>query len=62
MLVTHDTKVASKTERVLFMSDSMIVGEIKLEKFNSNDLKERENKLISWLLKLMTYSIFDAKI
>ncbi|MCC0628707.1 MULTISPECIES: hypothetical protein [unclassified Clostridioides] len=62
MLVTHDAKVASKTERVLFMSDSMIVGEIKLEKFNSNDLKERENKLISWLLKLMTYSIFDAKI
>lgn len=52
MLVTHDVKVAAKTERVLFMSDGMIVGEIKLGKFNSNDLKERENKLISWLSEL----------
>ncbi|NMS89446.1 ABC transporter ATP-binding protein [Clostridioides difficile] len=52
MLVTHDAKVAIKTERVLFMSDGMIVGEIKLGKFNNNNLKERENKLISWLSEL----------
>lgn len=52
MLVTHDAKVAVKTERVLFMSDGMIVGEIKLGKFDDNDLKERENKLISWLSDL----------
>ncbi|MCC0701299.1 ABC transporter ATP-binding protein [Clostridioides sp. ZZV15-6383] len=52
MLVTHDAKVASKTERVLFMSDGLIIGEIKLDKFNNNNLKERENKLISWLSEL----------
>lgn len=52
MLVTHDVKVAIKTERVLFMSDGMIVGEIKLGKFNNNDSKYRENKLMSWLSEL----------
>ncbi|MCI9976277.1 MULTISPECIES: ABC transporter ATP-binding protein [unclassified Clostridioides] len=52
MLVTHDVKVALKTERVLFMSDGMIVGEIKLGKFNNHDSKYRENKLMSWLSEL----------
>ncbi|MCC0718946.1 ABC transporter ATP-binding protein [Clostridioides sp. ZZV14-6105] len=54
MLVTHDAKVAAKTERVVFMSDGVIIGEIILGKFNeyNNNLKERENKLTNWLLEL----------
>lgn len=50
MLVTHDSKVAAKTERVLFMMDGAIVSEIKLGKYiNKYDLKLREEKLIKWL-------------
>lgn len=54
MLVTHDAKVAAKTERVVFMSDGVIIGEIILGKFNecNDNLKERENKLTNWLLEL----------
>ncbi|MCC0650677.1 ABC transporter ATP-binding protein [Clostridioides sp. ZZV15-6598] len=54
MLVTHDAKVAAKTERVVFMSDGVIIGEIILGKFNewNDNLKERESKLTNWLLEL----------
>lgn len=52
MLVTHDPKVAAKTERVLFMSDGTLVGELILGKYdNTKDLRERESKLSNWLLK-----------
>ena len=48
MLVTHDVKVASKTERVLFMIDGKIEGEYNLGKFKkeNNDSTQREEKRI----------------
>ncbi len=52
MLVTHDTKVASKTERVVFMMDGMIVSQKVLGKFSGNVIegKDREESLTRWLL------------
>ncbi|WP_105619071.1 ABC transporter ATP-binding protein [Vallitalea okinawensis] len=54
MIVTHDVKVASKTERVLYMIDGKIEGEYNLGKFNKNmdDSKNRESKLSQWLLAM----------
>lgn len=54
MLVTHDVKVASKTERVLFMIDGKIEGEYNLGKFKEEDKDstEREEKLSKWLLEM----------
>lgn len=53
MIVTHDARVASKTERVLYMIDGKIEGEYKLGKFsNVEDLKNREAKLSHWLLTM----------
>ncbi|PGM69474.1 ABC transporter ATP-binding protein [Bacillus cereus] len=52
MLVTHDVKVAAKTERVLFMVDEEIVSEIQLGKYRNDDLKVREEKLLKWLAVL----------
>lgn len=52
MLVTHDVKVAAKTERVLFMVDGEIVSEIRMGKCRNNDLKEREEKLLKWLTEM----------
>ncbi len=54
MIVTHDVKVASQSERVLFMMDGSIVGEYLLGKFNrlEDNLKHRERKLASWLLEM----------
>ena len=54
MLVTHDVRVAARTERVLFMLDGQIVSEKHLGKPSENgtDRKEREESLSSWLTEL----------
>ncbi len=59
MLVTHDVKVAAKTERVLFMMDGRIVAEKHMGKYSGNgsgengeDIKAREERLSAWLLEL----------
>lgn len=45
MLVTHDVKVAARTERILFMCDGNIVSELKLPKFNGTDLEDRVDEV-----------------
>ena len=54
MLVTHDVRVAARSERVLFMLDGQIVSEKYLGKPGENgaDRKEREESLSSWLTEL----------
>jgi len=54
MLVTHDVKVAARTERVIFMLDGQIVAEKQLGKPSANgtEAKEREERLSSWLTEL----------
>jgi putative ABC transport system ATP-binding protein len=50
MLVTHDARVASRTERVLFMTDGVITGEKQLGKYKKgDDMKVREDELNAWL-------------
>ena len=53
LLVTHDMKVASKCERVLYIEDGDIKEEIQLGKWQTGcDGLSRERKLNEWLLKL----------
>jgi putative ABC transport system ATP-binding protein len=54
LLVTHEVKVAAKTERVLFMQDGDIVAETVLGKYDpeNGDLKAREESLTRWLLDM----------
>ena len=54
LLVTHDVKVAAKTQRVLYMMDGVIAGEKHLGKYQgeTGDLKSREQKLAGWLSSL----------
>lgn len=54
LLVTHDVRVAAKTERVLFMYDGKIAGEYLAESFNNNGNghKTREEHLASWLTEM----------
>ncbi|MFR2528663.1 MAG: ABC transporter ATP-binding protein [Clostridium paraputrificum] len=46
VLVTHDPKVASKTERIMFMSDWKIQSELKLSKYDGKDIDERMEKVL----------------
>lgn len=45
MLVTHDAKVAARTERIMFMLDGKIVSELKLPKFDGTDIDSRVEKV-----------------
>lgn len=53
LLVTHDAKVAARTERIIFMLDGSIVSELQLGKpgeDNANS-KQREESVAAWLLE-----------
>ncbi|MCA9984734.1 MAG: hypothetical protein KDE59_10590, partial [Anaerolineales bacterium] len=54
VLVTHDVKVAAKTERVLFLFDGQIAGEYLTDRYDGTvaSLREREEKLTAWLAEL----------
>lgn len=53
MLVTHDVSVAARTDRVVFMLDGKIEGELNLGKYQKgSQKKEREQLLSNWLLDL----------
>ncbi|MFS0782044.1 ABC transporter ATP-binding protein [Bacillus sp. 1P06AnD] len=45
MIVTHDAKIAARTERILFMCDGKIVSELMLGKYDENDMEERMSKI-----------------
>lgn len=52
LMVTHDSKVASKCERILYIIDGEIVGELSLGKFEKAQEGEREVKTINWLTSM----------
>ncbi|MGX9134645.1 ABC transporter ATP-binding protein [Rummeliibacillus sp. JY-2-4R] len=52
MLVTHDAKVAARTERIMFMCDGKIVNEMKLPKFNGFDIDGRVEKITVKMLEM----------
>ena len=53
MIVTHDVKVAAQSNKVFYMVDGNIQGELKLgESSDASDLRERERSLNSWLMEM----------
>ena len=45
MLVTHDAKIAARTERIMFMLDGKIVSELKLPRFDGTNMDGRVEKV-----------------
>ncbi len=53
MLVTHDMKVAAQCDRVLYIEDGNIKGEIEFGKnTDSQQMRERERKISGWLMEM----------
>jgi putative ABC transport system ATP-binding protein len=53
MLVTHDMKVAIKCDKIMYIEDGSIKGEMALEKFTlESSFKERERKVSNWLMEM----------
>lgn len=49
LIVTHDSKVASVCDRVLYIVDGKITGECILGKYDKKDKEERDVELRKWL-------------
>lgn len=49
MLVTHDPRVAARTDRVLYMVDGRIVGDRRQDRYAGTHLDERQADLSRWL-------------
>lgn len=52
MLVTHDPKIAARTERILFMCDGAIVNELRLPTFTGIDLDDRMAKVVGTMREI----------
>ena len=52
IMVTHDIRGAVRADRILYLSDGNIVGELKLHKYKKEDEKSREAQISSWLNSL----------
>ncbi len=51
-MVTHDSRLASRCGRVLYLVDGQIYGEMTFEADENISNKEREDKLNQWLAKM----------
>ena len=49
LIVTHDSKVASRCDRVCYMADGKISGEFVLGKYETSQKHDRELKINNWL-------------
>ena len=49
MMVTHDSMIASMCERILYILDGEIRGELRLGKYRREEAKERESRTVKWL-------------
>ncbi len=49
MMVTHDSKVASMCDRILYLLDGEIRGELVLGKYTGKDGRGREQRTADWL-------------
>jgi putative ABC transport system ATP-binding protein len=53
LIVTHDIKVAAKTDKVLYIEDGNIQGELKLGTYiDETTIRERERNLSTWLMEM----------
>lgn len=52
LMVTHDSRVASVCDRILYLLDGRICGELKLGKTVSGNKKQREDKVNRWLMEM----------
>lgn len=52
LMVTHDSKIASRCSRILYLLDGSIHGELILGKSDTITEKEREERVSQWLLEM----------
>jgi len=51
VMVTHDIKAACRANRILFIRDGKIDGDVKLEKYSAENGEEREQTIFDYLTR-----------
>lgn len=52
LMVTHDSRMASRCGRILYLLDGQIQGELTLEDCHAGSLRQREEKVNRWLAEM----------
>jgi len=52
VMVTHDIKAACRANRIVYLKDGQIAGDLKLNKYTNKDEAQREEKVFSWLKEM----------
>ena len=52
LMVTHDMRAALRANRILYIEDGKIIGELTLPDYDANDEKSRETQVNAWLTSL----------
>ena len=50
LMVTHDIKAASRANRLLYIKDGKIDGELKLDQFETDKLEDREKQVFDFIM------------
>lgn len=52
LMVTHDVRAAARANRILYLSDGKILGDLSLAPYKEEDIKSRETQINAWLTSL----------
>lgn len=52
LMVTHDSKIASRCDRIIYLLDGQISAELTLGKSTALEEKRREEKVVRWLMEM----------
>lgn len=52
LMVTHDIRAAIRADRILYLEDGKIIGEINLAPFVAEEAKSRESQINYWLASM----------
>ena len=52
LMVTHDMRAALRANRILYIEDGKIIGELTLPDYKADDEKSRETQVNAWLTSL----------
>ena len=48
-MVTHDVKAALRADRLIYIEDGKVAQVMQLPKYSAENLKAREEQVLSWL-------------
>lgn len=52
LMVTHDLRAAARADRILYLSDGKILGDLNMPPYVPQEIKSRETQINAWLTSL----------